>query len=279
MEFWKTEHWKEYLLNSKHAKITDWSFDDIILIQEGQELYSTGFPDDKDILNKIRRVALENSVRRIYTKDKIKTYLDVVNYTCILDLDNIRPTKGHKSAIKKGHKNLEFELNPAMYAFMKDYFRIAGKVTRPEKTFVILDEWIEQGFGTLLKALHQDNTAGYVYILHYLDEAYYFMSCIEPEYREFNVTHYLQDTAFELLRAKGVKTYELGEQVRNSLISQPTQKELNISHFKRNFGGSIVAQNESEYFFDKEYMEKTFIERIKAYCGAEYISTTKTRAT
>jgi hypothetical protein len=268
--FWRTTHWLEYLKNSKiGVEFTDHSFyfkDEFVpLLQEGQELFSPGFADRKEILHKISEIAKENNVKRIQVNSDIKEYLNISGCTCVLSLDEINPTKGHKSSIKKAQKYLTYETTLDINQFMQDYFRIAGKKTRPEITFYLLLDFIIMGYGTLLKATFQDKTAGYVYLLHYNDWAYYFMSCVEIEFREYNVSHYLQSVAFDILRQKGVKRYELGNQVYLSLHCQPTAKERNISLFKRGFGGEIVSSPASEFYFDKNYMREVFNDRINNY--------------
>ena len=273
--FWQTREYLAYLLNSKigvefknRSFYLDGKF--VPLIQEGQELFSPGFDDDKKILIAIKELAQQNNIKRIQVNSQIKSYLNISGYTCILDLDNIKPSKGHKSSIKIGQKYLGFEIISQTDQFMQDYFRIAQKMTRPEKTFEILQTWIQQGYGTLLKATCQGNTAGYIYILHHLDSAYYFMGCTEPEYKQYNVSHYLQSIAFDILRQKGIKTYELGNQVYNSLINQPTEKERNISLFKRGFSSNIVINPMSEYFFCPDYMKQVYQSRINNFIRSEY---------
>jgi hypothetical protein len=273
--FWETEEWLNYLLNSKiGVEIIDHSFfmsnKFIPLVQEGQEFYSPGFDDDKKILQHIKELAQQYNIKRIQVNSQIKSYLNISGYTCILDLDNIKPSKGHRAAIKIGQKYLDYEISNVNMRFQKDYFKIAGKATRPDETFRILSKWQELGYGTLLKATYQGNTAGYVYLLHYGEWAYYFMGATFEEYKQYNVAHYLQSIAFDILRQKGIKTYELGSQDYNSLFIQPTAKERNISLFKRGFGGDIVINPISEYFFDKDYFKKTMLNRINNYIGAEY---------
>ena len=273
--FWQTREYLAYLLNSKigvefknRSFYLDGKF--VPLIQEGQELFSPGFDDDKKILIAIKELAQQNNIKRIQVNSQIKSYLNISGYTCILNLNDIKLRKGHKNSIKIGQKYLGFEIISQTDQFMQDYFRIAQKMTRPEKTFEILQTWIQQGYGTLLKATCQGNTAGYIYVLHHLDNAYYFMGCTEPEYKQYNVSHYLQSIAFDILRQKGIKTYELGNQVYNSLINQPTEKERNISLFKRGFSSNIVINPMSEYFFCPEHMKQVYQSRINNFIRSEY---------
>lgn len=278
MNFWCTQEWIEYLVNSKiGVEIIDRSFyiDNkfIPLIQNGQEFYSPEFDDDKKILQQIRELAQEHNIKRIQVNSQIKSYLNISGYTCIINPFEIKPSKGHKSAIKTANKYLKHITFYNIERFRKDYFKIAGKQTRPNKTFELLENWRLNQNGTLLTAIFGDKIAGHIYILHTKDWAYYFMSGVFPEYKQYNVTHYLQSVAFEILRSKGIKTYELGDQVYNSLIMQPSEKELNISKFKRNFGGNIVVKPASEYFFDSNFFKKTMLNRINKYMEAEYENT------
>jgi len=276
MDFWRTNYWLEYLLNSKIGTVhIDRSFYMgkmlVPLIQDGCELYSPGFDDDKAILKHVKGLALQHGARRIQVDAQIKSYLNISGYTCIVDPATISPSKGHKSAIKKGQKFLAYEIMTETNQFMRDYFEIAGRQTRPERTFELLGDWIKLGYGTLLRAKFEGKTAGYVYLLHYGDYAYYFMSGVYEQYKYLDVSHYLQSVAFDILRDKGVTRYELGDQAYNGLFYQPSEKERNISKFKRNFGGEIVIKPKSEYFFDAEYFRDTMQKRINGYINAELL--------
>lgn len=274
MKFWKTENWLEYLLDSKNEnRYIDHSFyinDKFIpLIQGGEEFYSPYFDDDKEILLKIKELALKHNIKRIKVDNQIKSYLNISDYTCVLDLNNVKYSKGHKSAISKANKYLDYGIVEETKQFMIDYFKIAKRKTRPNESFEILEEWIKLGYATLLKATFENKTAGYVYIIHYDDYAYYFMSGTFEEYKKYNVNHFLLDKAFKLLKEKGYTHIELGGQVYNNLQHQPSEKEINISRFKRNFGGEIVLNFKSEYFFDRNYFFEIQTNRIINYMESE----------
>lgn len=270
MEFWRTEHWLEYLLNSKIGTVyIDRSFyvgnKFVPLIQDGCELYSPGFDDDKEILQRVKEIALENRIKRIQVDSQIKSYLNIGGHTCIINPFEVSPSKGHKSAIKKADQYLVCKRVYETDQFTRDYFEVAGKVTRPEKTFKLLEQWIRSDYGLLLKATYEGKTAGYTYILRYGGWSYYFMGCTFEAYKKYNVSHFLQNWAFFILRNFDVSTYELGEQVYDSLLHQPSEKERHISEFKRHFGGQIVNKPKSEYFFDKDYFVETMQKRIESY--------------
>ena len=243
------------------------------LIQEGETLYSPGFPDDREIIKEVKRVAKANKIRHIKVDSDIKSFLSTSGYTCIVDLKRISPTKGHKSAINKAKKYLACRISSGdeaeIEAFRRYYLDVARKETRPRYTFELLGEWIKQGFGLLLEARFEGVTAGYVYVLYWGNRAYYFMSASPEKYRPYNTTHFLQSKAFEILRERGVIHYELGEQFYDSLHYQPTQKECSISKFKRGFGGTIVVKPSCEYFLDQQYMIDVYADRIYKYWERE----------
>jgi hypothetical protein len=272
--FHRTE-WLEYLMNSKKdVEFIDHSFfvqtgqnitNIVPLIQEGDKLISPGFDDEREIVKEVNRIAQENGIKHIQVNADIKKYLSVPSYTCILDLDDIRLSKGHKSSIKKAEQFLTCHKGYDVYSFRKYYINYSKEYTRPYKTFDLLGEWIRKGFGTLLEALFEGKIVGYIYILHYKDYSYYFMSCTPQPYKQYNVTHFLMSKAFDILREKGIKEFELGEQVYNSLEYQPTEKERSISLFKRNFGGTIEVKSASEYFMDQTFMIETYANRLHKY--------------
>lgn len=287
--FWQTSHWQNYVLNARfgveyknHSFMIEQSGEIIglvPLIQENDQFTFQGGPTpefickpehEKYVLEEIKRIAGENGVKRIHIKGHIKGYLDCSAYACIINPNETDPTKGHRAAIKKAENYLTYSIEPYLGTFQEDYYRIAGKVTRPQTTFDILDKWLENGIGILLTAKLGEMVAGYVYILRWKDCAYYFMSCVEPDCKCYNVTHFLLWKVFELLRDIGVKKIELGEQTYPSLFCQPTDKEKNISLFKKGFGGQIVLNPASEYFFDKDYMRQAYVERINNYIRHEY---------
>ena len=289
--FRHTSYWQEYLLNSKFdTEFKNHSFFAeanntikavIPLIQENETLHSPGFPDEREIVKEVIRVAKENDIKHIKVGSDIKGFLNTSGHTCIIDPNKISPTKGHKSAIKKAEKYLSYRVSDTadIEVFRKYYTNIAKKETRPRRTFELLGEWIKQGFGLLLEATFEGETdpyetasgasLGYVYVLYWGKRAYYFMSASPVKYRPYNVTHFLQAKAFEILRKKGVTQYELGDQVYNSLHHQPTEKERSISKFKRSFGGEIVVKPSCEYFLDQQYMIDVYADRIYKYWERE----------
>lgn len=278
--FFHSTHWIEYIMNSKiGVEFIDHSFftetnraitNIVPLVQEGDKLISPGFIEEREILKEINQIATDNNIKHIQVNADIKKYLGLTNYTCVLDLDDIKPSKGHKSGIKKGELYLSFNGSLDFERFRKYYTNVAKKKTRPKKTFELLKKWAKQDSGMLLEAFLGEITVGYIYILHWGKYAYYFMSCVPMPYKQYNVTHFLMSKAFEILRDKGVTQLEMGEQSFNSLHYHPIEKERSISKFKRGFGGNIIIKPASEYFMSQEYMIDVYANRIHEYWKCEH---------
>lgn len=206
-------------------------------------------------------------------------YIDNSTLTSIVDLNagyeqvfkNF--TKGHKSAIKKGRNNLTLEIvnsenvtKELIYNFMNYYFEVAGKVTRPINTFDNIYEWIKNDFGVLFKAIYNNVSCGYSFFSVYKDTANYAMACKDKMYEQFNISHFLQEEAIKYLQNDGIKYLEIGIQdFGDTLFNFPTEKDINISTFKRGFGGFIIPVFRAEKFYSEDAFKECYGERINRY--------------
>jgi len=255
----------------------------VLLLQEGGQFTCQGGPlpayscpqkYEKQVLAEIKRIALANGIKYIHIRGKVPGYLAADTHTCVIDADTEwNPSKGHAANIKHANFHLTHLVSYDMEKFKTDYYQIAGKITRPSETFDILARWLGSGMGILLEAKYQDKTAGYVYFVTWENWSYYFMSASFEEYKQFCVGHFLISEAVNILRERGIKYLEMGNQPQNSLQHCPSEKDKNIALFKRGFGGSIVYAPASEYFFQKSYFKETMNKRIEDYVKAEYENT------
>lgn len=284
MLFWKTRPWIKYILSATWGDNEDLSFDlldndndltaRILLIREGSSLTFQGgpcpepyvFTDKKYIVDAINNIAVKNNIERVHIKTDIPGYINHTGYTCILDpMYQYIPRKGCKAAITKGKKHLTVDTSNDVSTFMSDYFKIAGKQTRPEKSFEILQDFCDIGYAILFRAKYDKEVAGYAMIIYYSLQAYYFMAGNFDKFREYNVGHVLQDAIINYLAKMNIRHYELGEQVYDSLYACYDDKEKNISKFKRGFGGRIVPYSHSEYFWNKQLEKDTLQKRLDDY--------------
>ena len=111
-------------------------------------------------------------------------------------------------------------------------------MTRSEKTWDLQDKWIKKGNGIIIIAFLEDRPVGGIYTLLYKNGAYYGISANHPDYKYLPISHSIQWEMIKWLRYNRYKYYELGYQYFSPQpYSNPTQKEIEISLFKRHFGG------------------------------------------
>jgi hypothetical protein len=202
----------------------------------------------------------------------LATVLDVSQPT---DLILRRMSKGHRSDISRAARSLSVEVFDAatITAAAFDEYRqlhalAAGRVTRPARTFELMARWIELGRALLLTARQEGRLVSCAYLNLYGEGAYYSSAATEPSFRQ-PAGHLLQWAAIERLHAHGFGRYELGLQQFGPLPHDvPTVKELNISRFKRGFGGALVPVPVREKWFDAGTYRRVSSARAAAYSAA-----------
>ncbi|MFW2501334.1 GNAT family N-acetyltransferase [Clostridium diolis] len=255
----------------------------------------------KIILQKLDEIAYENNVNKIsfyipylsnkYINSLVKYnyflqygYVDTSGLTCILDLEPTEEeifkkfTKGHKADINKSKKYLELEIinnedvsEKKIDDFMRYYFKIAGKHTRPQNTFNNICKWVKEEKGVLFKAIYNNNVCGYSFYSYYKDTAYYYMACKDNNLNNLKISHYLQWEAIKYLKNQGIKFLELGTQdFEDTLYNFPSEKDINISKFKRGFGGFIMPVYKAEKFYSSKSLKKCYEERIEKYISRNF---------
>ncbi|MBP2033801.1 lipid II:glycine glycyltransferase (peptidoglycan interpeptide bridge formation enzyme) [Clostridium algifaecis] len=255
----------------------------------------------KFIFDFIDKIAYENDVIKSsvyisylsngYINEKYKCnyllkygYLDISNLTCVVDLSMPEKelfsnfSKGHKSDIKKAEKNLKFNIINKdniniddVYTFMNYYFKVAGKKTRPINTFDNIYEWIKKDLAVLIMASYNDIVCGYSLFTTYKDTSYYCMACKDKNFAKFNVSHFLQWEAMKYLKKQKIRYLEIGIQDFSDTLSNfPTKKDIDISTFKRGFGGYIITVFKGEKFYNDEEFIKCYEERIHKYAGRNF---------
>ncbi|MFC1828290.1 GNAT family N-acetyltransferase [Thermodesulfobacteriota bacterium] len=182
-------------------------------------------------------------------------------------------SKGCRYEIKKSMKYLSLRLYdssniaPNIYAdFVKFYFAVAGKETRPMESFDILYQMIIDGQAILFFAYHEGNIVGVQYNLVFKRGAYYFASAVNREFDLCSVGHYLQWNTLQYLLRHSYAYFELGiQEYHDTTHSFPSVKDKNISLFKRSFGGLTVPLFSGEKFYSKAVFEDVMLKRIHDY--------------
>jgi len=144
VEFWRTDDWREYLLNEGGTGYP------LRFIRRGDELYTPEPRWPEEAKQAIIYMGQENGIKRIQADTLVRGWLDISGWTWIINPFKTDLTKGHSSAIKKAFKaGLTCRPTADMDRFKHTYSRIAGKQTRPDGCFDLLERWISLGWGTL----------------------------------------------------------------------------------------------------------------------------------
>lgn len=209
------------------------------------------------------------------------SYLDNSINTQIINLS--QPTEDLKKDLRNDHKNNINKNSPKLAIeifnknnitdsifnkYIKMHHKAAGRVTRPISTFNLLYDLIKEGKAFLIGAKKEDVYIGFSYYIVFKDNVIYGSSCNDPEVKHIPVSHVVQWAAIEYMTEKKYKFYELGwQQFGSQLYDMPSEKQVNISEFKRGFGGFTVPWFRGEKFYDKDYFLEVYKDRIKKYSG------------
>jgi len=180
---------------------------------------------------------------------------------------------GHSYDIKKASKLLNIEIfntdnitEDIFNAYIDLHHKAAGKKTRPKFTFDIMGDLIRKGEAFLVGAKKNDDFAGFSYFFVFKNNVYYGSSCNNPQIEHIPISHAIQWAAIKYMAEKKYKFYELGwQQFGYQLYDMPSAKQVNISEFKRGFGGFTIPWLRGEKFYDKDYFLKINKDRIKEY--------------
>ena len=181
-------------------------------------------------------------------------YIDYSSLTQLVDLKKDKDSlyadirKGHKSNIKKGQR-YEIEIYDAsnitkeqieLYKFI--YEMDAGKVTRNSELYLHYLYYIQNDLGALALAKYKEKYVAAMIVTFFQKTAYYSSYGELTEQLEgIPVGHTMQWKMMEYLKDRGIESYELGEQIfGNTHYNCPNKKLIDISNYKRGFGGYTV---------------------------------------
>lgn len=158
--------------------------------------------------------------------------------------------KSHRYEIKNGESKFKFSIalpnsknDKLFYEFKNLHFLSAGRMTRSELTWELQKSWIENGNGILINAYLDDVPVGGIYTILYKNGGYYGFSANHPDYdQKFSISHSIQWEIIKWLKFNRFRYYDLGIQFFSEQpYSHPTPKEIDISLFKRHFGGYTTS--------------------------------------
>lgn len=251
----------------------------------------------KQVFKEIDRIAGEGSVQRVSFRfsplapsfferivkegNFLTLYgcIDISLSTQVIDLNKTIEElwtdlrHGHRYDISRGKKVLEVDMfdsknieKGVFDTYIELHHKAAGRITRPRETFEMMFEWIKSGNGALAGVRMGEKYVGFALLTLYKSRAYYGSGCMDSESPEIPIGHFMQWCVIKWLKEQGYDLYEIGFQYYAGYMhSSPSDKEMNISKFKRGFGGFTTPLFIGEKFYSKEYFVKIHTDRIHSY--------------
>ena len=199
--------------------------------------------------------------------------------TSIIDLNESE--ESHRTNLRKSFKSIinkslrEFEhvvMDHTNYdhKIFKDYVEMhhkaAGRVTRPEETFELQAEMIRNNEGVLIGLKKENSWRAFGFFLHNSFSAYYASGSLEPDYVMVTDAHLIQWLAINFYKNMGLQRLELDNQYFGpQIFENPSDKEINISKFKRGFGGEMRPLYRGIKFYDKDLLKDEMNENIRLF--------------
>lgn len=184
--------------------------------------------------------------------------------------------KGHRSDIKRAAQRADvhvWDATTVTPAKCREYQALhtkdAGRVTRSQTTFDMMESWIRRGQAVLAESALDGRPIAFAVVIRYKNGAYYASGCRDPEVTHVRGSHAVQWGVMQWLKQHGCELYDVGMQfIGPQWFYLPTPKEVSIAAFKRGFGGLTIPLVTAERFYDDEALRRTFEARITAYLQA-----------
>lgn len=190
--------------------------------------------------------------------------------------------KGHKADIKyasKIYNKVEIiDINNFNEEKFNNYkiihAKAAGRQTRPDKTWELMQNWIRNEYSVLALLKKEDLYISAIFVNTYKRKAYYHSSCTLPNYQnERGIGQLLQWEIIKYLNEINFSHYELGWNWYPNISQEVADKKmLGISKFKAGFGGDIYPVFRGEYFINREFMKEIYNKRLDLYLSRRNMS-------
>ena len=153
---------------------------------------------------------------------------------------------GHRQRVRWGEANLTLidvdQSNPdaALFAqYQALHAQVAGRVTRRQQSWDVMFELIAAGHGGLILAHHGGELIGGAFTMDADGRAYYASAAYRRDHFDKPLSHYPVYTSALRARARGNRTYVLGEVGLSE--DDADEKERNIGKFKAGFSSTVAT--------------------------------------
>jgi hypothetical protein len=211
-------------------------------------------------------------------------YINTSLLTQIIDLSKTEEElrrdlrKSYKSLINKGLNTYSFYIMTKDNAdyniheqYRKTHIKAAGRETRPKESFDYQFDQLIAKQATLIGVLCETNFVQFNYFNHYNSYVYYASAADDPDFSvasEVPVGHAIIQYAIKYFKENNYNYLELGWQYYgNQLFDYPSEKEKQISYFKRGFGGSPYPLYRGIKYYDKSLLKNDLFRAAETYCN------------
>lgn len=156
--------------------------------------------------------------------------------------------KSYKSLLNWGRKNLDIKLTDCTTITMEDvesfrqlHISVAGRETRSHLSWQRQYEMIKNNEAFMVSSMHENRLVSMSFYSYNRQHCYYGVSASIRELFDLPISHAPMWRAIEYAKEKGCRWFETGDQLFSG-SGECNQKLLDISKFKRGFGGAIFPQ-------------------------------------
>lgn len=203
-------------------------------------------------------------------------FLDLTESTQVIDLKESESTlwtnvrKGHRFDIRRAEKVCQIKfwtkttITQLVFAkYQSLHHKDAGRITRSQRSFDIMLEWILAGRAALVESTRHGEPVAFALIVLFGNGAYYGSGCKDPHTTDLNASHMLQWKSILWLKESGFSYYETGAQHFGAQwFHVATAKEMSISKYKRGFGGVAIPVYCGEIFYQAPALAKALATRF-----------------
>jgi FemAB family protein len=175
------------------------------------------------------------------------TYQLAINLEHSIDEIRLGFRKSYKPLTNKALKDWDISicndnLDENFEAFRLLHLEVVGKETRGRETWDIQKQQIVNNEAFLVMVKDNDTLIGAGLFSYTKDMGVYAVGAYKRELFDKPIGHGVQIKAIEFLKEKNCKRYLIGQKMTALDESQPTDKEMSISHFKEGLARYVYIQ-------------------------------------
>ena len=153
------------------------------------------------------------------------------------------------------YNNPDFEFHEK---YRELHHKTSGRITRAIETFNLQFEKLKEDNAILIGLQHDNRFIAFSYFSHNMTGAYYGSASDDPAFEtDVPVGHCIIWTAIEYYKKRNLEYLDIGlQQFSHQIFDHPSQKDINISFFKRGFGGMTVPFYRGIKYLDRNAIKQ-----------------------